>query len=284
MANEFPAIWFDTFLSPATAAPVDRELGFIQRHLPLAHYPRLLDVPCGIGRHAGPLAKLGYDVVGADRSESALASARRDYPEAEYRKADLFDLAALNTTFDAVLCLWHSFGYGNSDQNRRVLDDMRRIVRPGGRILLDLYNAEAAAQLPLVATETRGGRTVTTRRSWLGRRLRVELEYSESAGIDTHEWEVYTPSEITHLAREVNLSLVLCCAWFDEMIPPSADHLRMQLLLERSTDHQVLTQAVVKGVRSNEIVEAVRPAVRSYAAGCNSYRSSDVKVLDGPAA
>jgi SAM-dependent methyltransferase len=235
VANEFPAIWFDTFLSSGTETPVDRELDFIQRHLPLAQYPRLLDVPCGIGRHAGPLARLGYHVLGVDRSESALGTARRDHPEAEYRAADLFELPALNTTFDAVLCLWHSFGYGNSDENRQVLDDMRRIVRPGGRVLLDLYNAEAAAQLPLVARDNRGGRTVTTRRSWIGRRLRVELEYAGSVGIDTYEWEVYTPSEITHLAREVNLSTMLCCASFDETIPASADHLRMQLLLERSS-------------------------------------------------
>jgi SAM-dependent methyltransferase len=234
VANEFPAIWFDTFLSSGTETPVDRELDFIQRHLPLAQYPRLLDVPCGIGRHAGPLAKLGYHVIGADRSESALATARRIYPEAEYRKADLFELPALNTTFDAVLCLWHSFGYGNSDENRQVLDDMRRLVRPGGCILLDLYNGEAAAQLPLVARDNRGGRIVTTRRSWIGRRLRVELAYSGSVGIDIHEWEIYTPSEITHLAREVNLSTVLCCARFDETIAASADILRMQLLLERS--------------------------------------------------
>lgn len=234
MANEFPPIWFDTFLSPATAAPVDRELDFIRRHLPLAEYPRLLDVPCGIGRHAGPLAKLGYHVVGADRSATALATARRDHPEAEYREADLFALPALDTTFDAVLCLWHSFGYGTPDENRQVLADMRRIVRPGGRILLDLYNADAAMRLPLVASEDRGGRAVTTRRRWIGRRLRVEIEYSGSVGIDTHEWEVYTPSELTHLAREVKLSTVLRCAWFDETIPASADHLRMQLLLERS--------------------------------------------------
>ena len=234
MANEFPAIWFATYLSPATAAPVDRELDFIQRNLPVSLYPRLLDVPCGIGRHAGPLAKLGYHVVGVDRSERALTTARRDHPEAEYRNADLFELPVLDCTFDAVLCLWHSFGYGSSDQNRQVLGDMRRIVRPGGRVLLDLYNAEAAAQLPLVAREDRGERTVTTRRSWLGRRLRVELEYSDSPEIDAHEWELYTSSEITHLAREVDLSLVLCCAWFDETIPPSPDHLRMQVLFERS--------------------------------------------------
>jgi 2-polyprenyl-3-methyl-5-hydroxy-6-metoxy-1,4-benzoquinol methylase len=66
MANEFPPIWFDAFLSPGASASVNCELVFIQRHLPVTDYPRLLDIPCAIGRHAGPLAALGYDVVGGD--------------------------------------------------------------------------------------------------------------------------------------------------------------------------------------------------------------------------
>jgi hypothetical protein len=41
---------------------------------------------------------------------------------------------------------------------------------------------------------------------------------------------------------------------------------------------------VTIGMRHNEIVEAVRLAVQSYAAGENSYRSSVVTVLDGLAA
>lgn len=233
MANEFPPIWFETFLSPTNAACVDRELGFVQQHLPLTGYPRLLDIPCGIGRHSGPLAKLGYRVVGADRSEAALATARRLHPGVEFRRVDLFDLRAVDATFDAVLCLWQSFGYGSSAQNRRILNDMRRVLRPGGRILLDIYNAEAAARLPETETDRRGGRTVHTRRSWIGRRLRVELEYSDSRHVDTHEWEVYTPNGIAGLAESIGLSTIHCCAWFDADIPASAEHLRMQLLFER---------------------------------------------------
>lgn len=233
MANKFPRIWFDTFLSPGTAAGVDRELAFIQRYLPLAEYSRLLDIPCGIGRHAGPLAKLGYDVVGGDRSETALAMAKRQYPEVEFRQIDLFELSAVSRTFDAVLCLWQSFGYGSPDENQRVLAEMRGLVRPGGRILLDIYNADAAARLQSAATEERGGRVIRTRRSWNGRRLCVELEYSDSDEIDRHEWEVYTPSEIECIGAEIGLSAVVRCAWFDAEIPPSVDHLRMQLLFER---------------------------------------------------
>ena len=47
---------------------------------------------------------------------------------------------------------------------------------------------------------------------------------------------------------------------------------------------EILEWCNVDRMRHNEIVEAVRLAVQSYAAGENSYRSSNVKPLDGPAA
>lgn len=233
MANEFPEVWFETFLSPDNAAPVHHELKFIETYLPLPEFTRLVDVPCGIGRHAGPLAELGYHVVGIDRSAWALDAARAFYPELDFRCLDMFDLAALEETFDGLLCLWHSFGYGTSKQNVGLLTDMRAVLRPGGRLLMDIYNAEAAARLPRQEQGDRGGRSVTTRRTWSGSRLRVELEYSNSELRDVHEWELYTPDEFQEMAGGVGLNVVVSCAWFDPSIPPSPEHLRMQVLLER---------------------------------------------------
>lgn len=233
MANEFPAIWFETFLSPETAAPVHRELAFIRAHLPVSSFRRLLDVPCGIGRHGGPLVALGYDVLGIDRSRPALAVARATYPGIELLELDMFALGSLEEDFDGVLCLWQSFGYGDSDQNRALLRDMRALLRPGGRVLLDVYNADAVADLPSDETEIRHGRRIRTKRAREGRRLRVELEYSGSAERDVHDWEIYSPSDVDEMADSAGLDVVLRCSWFDPAIPPSREHLRMQFLLER---------------------------------------------------
>lgn len=233
MANEFPAIWFDTFLNPANTAPVDRELDFVRSYLPVSKYPGMLDVACGIGRHAGPLAALGYEVLGIDRSETALGIARRQYPDVAFRKLDIFELGSMTQTFDGVLSLWQSFGYGDSEQNRRVLLDIQHILRPGGRMVLDIYNADAVTLLPSRSTEERSGRTVRTRRTLAGRRCHVELEYSDSNETDRHEWEIYSRSEIEQLAIEVGLEVLVSCAWFNPALPPSKDHLRMQFLCER---------------------------------------------------
>ena len=181
MTNEFSTTWFETFLAPATAAPIDPELDFIRTHLPLNGFPRLLDVPCGIGRHAIPLARLGYNVLGIDRSEPALDVARRQgVSGATFRFLDMTDLASVPETFDGVLCLWSSFGYGTLEENQRLLGDMSGRLREGGRLLLDVYNADAIHRLPEAESAVRGDRTVTTRRELVDRRFRVHITYSDT--------------------------------------------------------------------------------------------------------
>jgi len=66
----------------------------------------------------------------------------------EFRELDLHDIGLIAERFDGVLCLLQSFGYGESDQNRALLAAMRHVLRPGGRILLDIYNADAVEDLP----------------------------------------------------------------------------------------------------------------------------------------
>jgi SAM-dependent methyltransferase len=234
MSNEFPSIWFETFLSPGNAAPVHRGLDFVQTHLPLPDFKRLLDVPCGIGRHSGPLSDLGYQVVGIDRSEDALTVAQAMYPAVEFRSLDMLRVTELGEGhFDGLLCLWQSFGFGDSAENQRVLTDFRRVLRPGGRLLMDIYNGEAVSHLPDESTEERNGRLVRTRRTRSSGRLRVEIEYAGSEVRDVHDWEIYGPSDFEEIADGAGLEVLLSCAWFDATVRPSQDHLRMQFLLER---------------------------------------------------
>ena len=234
MTNEFSTTWFETFLAPQTAAPIDPELDFIRTHLPLEGYPRLLDIPCGIGRHANPLARLGYDVLGIDRSEAALEIARRQEESgATFRCLDMSDLALVRETFDGVLCLWSSFGYGTLEENQRLLADMSGRLREGGRLLLDVYNADAIHQLPKSETAVRGSHTVTTRRELVDRRFRVHITYSGTQDEDSFDWLVYTPAQLRAAGLSAGLNPLFTCAWFNRDLPPSAEHLRMQMLFEK---------------------------------------------------
>ena len=100
----------------------------------------LIDVPCGFGRHSVPLAAAGFRVVGVDRSDRLLAEARRRMPEdgtLELRKADYRALPFDDESFDAALNLFSSLGYLGDEEDTGVLSEIRRVLRPGARLVVE---------------------------------------------------------------------------------------------------------------------------------------------------
>jgi ubiquinone/menaquinone biosynthesis C-methylase UbiE len=114
----------------------------------LAGYPDggdLLDVPCGFGRHSVPLARADYRVVGVDRSESLLAEARLRAGGERWPKlvwADYRELPFTDESFDAALNLFTSLGYLGDEQDTKVLGEIRRVLRPGGRLVVETMHRD----------------------------------------------------------------------------------------------------------------------------------------------
>jgi SAM-dependent methyltransferase len=102
---------------------------------------RVLDCACGIGTQAIGLAMRGYDVVGADLSPVAVARAG---VEASSRGVVLPSLAAdmralpfADSSFDVVLAADNALPHLlTSDDVLTALREMRRVLRPGGRLIL----------------------------------------------------------------------------------------------------------------------------------------------------
>lgn len=118
---------------------VDDMLALVAPHRPR----RLLDAPCGHGRHAVLLAARGIDVTGVELSDRFLALARRAATEANVDvalcRADLADLP-FRGGFDMAVSWYGSFGYHGDEEDRRVLAGYRRALEPGGVLVLDLQS------------------------------------------------------------------------------------------------------------------------------------------------
>jgi 2-polyprenyl-3-methyl-5-hydroxy-6-metoxy-1,4-benzoquinol methylase len=231
--HDFSPEWYSIFLNNIPATQTDSEVAFIARQFPLETHRRILDICCGPGRHANPLARLGYEVLGIDNNAAQIARAKADPPAtATFHTHDIRDLRSLGEEFDGVINMWASFGYFDDATNQRILGDIAAMLRPGGRVILDVYNRDHMRRLAASETAERSGVTVRTKRSWAGNRMRVVLTYGTGAG-DDFDWYVYTPSELAGACRRVGLEPVLMCAWFKEDLPAAAEHARMQLVLER---------------------------------------------------
>jgi SAM-dependent methyltransferase len=132
---------------PADAdASAEIDAAFIHKSLDLASGQTLLDVGCGDGRHAHAFAALGLDVTGLDNSmPQLLRAARRN--EASKFNFDILhgDMRTLprDRAYDVVTCLGSSFGYFDSDeQNRQCLQDMVELLKPGGKLALQVFNRD----------------------------------------------------------------------------------------------------------------------------------------------
>lgn len=111
---------------------------------------RVLDMPCGPGRHALAFAHRGMSVTGVDRTGAFLADAQRragqEKLSLEWVRADMREFQRPNT-FDLVVNLFTSFGYFKGpDDNRRVAERFFDNLRPGGRLLMDLMSKEILAR------------------------------------------------------------------------------------------------------------------------------------------
>jgi SAM-dependent methyltransferase len=107
---------------------------------------KLLDVPCGFGRHAIPLARAGYGVTGVDRSEALLAEARRrsggSGRQPKLVRADYRELPFGDASFDGAINLFTSLGYLGDEEDTRALAEIGRVLAPGARLVLELMHRD----------------------------------------------------------------------------------------------------------------------------------------------
>ena len=129
--------------------PPDRnrlEVDHLIRRLDIQKHESWLDVCCGYGRHAIPLAKAGMQVTGFDYTQYFLDKARRDSRKQgvriEWVRGDVREMD-FEPVFDAAINMFTSIGFFPTEQeNFEVVRRAAVALKPGGRFLLDTINRE----------------------------------------------------------------------------------------------------------------------------------------------
>lgn len=179
------AMFFDDLYGEVLAnqfapALTNQHAQIVKRLLGLRRGQRVLDVPCGQGRIAIPLAKLGMDVTGVDFSRPYLRRARRAAREAgvsvRWVCRDMRDID-FHEEFDAAFNWFGSFGYFSDRDNLAFARRVLGALRPGGRFLIEGFN-----------------------KTWL---LRHHLEQWEETHGDVHIANVWRWDERTNRMRDL---------------------------------------------------------------------------------
>jgi 2-polyprenyl-3-methyl-5-hydroxy-6-metoxy-1,4-benzoquinol methylase len=123
-------------LKERTLAEVDG----ILRILSLRSNKKILDCPCGYGRHSIELGKRGFEVVGSDINsihlQKAIDDAQVNSVKVTFRKESMLELKYMSE-FDAVINMFYSFGFFETDEkNEKVLINFFNALKPGGKFLM----------------------------------------------------------------------------------------------------------------------------------------------------
>jgi SAM-dependent methyltransferase len=147
---EWPVTFFDDdylkiYRTSFTAEKTAAEVEFIASALALPASAAVLDLACGLGRHAIGMAQRGFQMTGADFNprylEMAAAEALRAGVDVRWVPVDMRELPFAGE-FAGVYSFFTSFGYFSDAENEHVLGRIARGLKPGGRLLLDLANRE----------------------------------------------------------------------------------------------------------------------------------------------
>jgi len=197
-----------------------RELAYLCRALGLRAGARVVDAPCGIGRHALGLARAGCAVTAIDADPEAIAEARRTASHAaiDYRLADLAGPRILaDGRQDAIASLYSCIGHGNKPaRDLAILANFRAALAPGALLVVGLANRDVA----LAGGESEGefrhkGDTIRRRdrpdpkAGVLERHFTIV--FADGRGLELSEtWRYYAYGEMTAMLAKSGLELVAC--------------------------------------------------------------------------
>jgi ubiquinone/menaquinone biosynthesis C-methylase UbiE len=164
------------------------EVHFDRQVAALPPTAKILDVGCGIGHQMQGLRSKGFEVCGVEPSENMRKIARTRLPDAAVRDGSVLDLPFENETFDFVYVI-EVFRYLAHDDNLRGLQEVFRVLRPGGIFFGTFVNLFAMDGFK-VLEELR-----SLREKWTHQPRRCHVEFE-------------TPKSLERMLRSAGFSLV----------------------------------------------------------------------------
>ncbi|WP_310551381.1 class I SAM-dependent methyltransferase [Paenibacillus glufosinatiresistens] len=211
-----------------------REVETMIGWLDLPQGAKVLDLCCGMGRHSLALAEAGYEVTGVDLSEALLREARAQEgaDRVAWVRSDMRKLP-LGGGFDAVVNLFTSFGYFEEDaEHLKVLGEIRRMLKPGGRYIIDFLSPEYVAAHLVPHSVREDGETLIDERRRIGDGyVKKEITLTARAGGEPRHYlervKLYDLEKFSALIKEAGLVIDQVHGSYDEEEYRGAESPRM---------------------------------------------------------
>jgi len=216
-----------------TDAQTQLDLELLVETLEFGPDDRLLDIFCGYGRHALPLARMGARVIGVDISAEYVAELQREANVAKLSvtaiEGDFLTLTDADFgpagSFDAAYCLGNSFSFFAYGPMQAFLSRIAGLLKPGGRFLA---HTEMVAESVLPDYQARNWQPIgdaadpilflaENEYAPLESRIDSHLTYVHNGQTQTRTAQhyIYTLAELHRLLAGAGLSVVACYGTVD---------------------------------------------------------------------
>ncbi|MDO9376275.1 MAG: class I SAM-dependent methyltransferase [Ferruginibacter sp.] len=209
-------IWENAIPEEMTQTEVD----FLVSELNLQEGHRILDVPCGAGRHAILLAKRGFSVTGIDISKTFIdgLKARIHAEDLQIRAIEANILVTeIDQKFNAAICLGNSFGYFDFQGMKVFVQKVSNSLEPGAKFIIN-SGMLAESIFPNLAryaehkTYTVGNITMEIDNQYNADEgyLVSNLNYTKEGSTEEHRFKhyVFTLSEVKRLLKMYGMTVI----------------------------------------------------------------------------
>ena len=107
---------------------------------------QVYDLGCGPGQTTAFLHERGVNVRGLDFSAELLREARQRHPAIEFVAADMLSLPLADSSLAGVIAFYSIVHFSHAKLHR-ALDEMRRVLEPGGRVLLAFHIGDGSVHV-----------------------------------------------------------------------------------------------------------------------------------------
>lgn len=193
----------------------------------------ILELGCGTGGHAIPLARKGYQVSGIDISPAMIAQARQKAEDTSLKlDFQVMDLRSLNLdrTFDAGISMFAVIGYVTDTKDvLSTLRNVRRHLESNSLFVFDFWNGLAVLRiLPSVREKTvedKGLKIVRTAHPELDAvnhtcRVNYHMLVTQDDKLldeirETHTIRYFFPQEMAHYLEDAGFEALQICPFLD---------------------------------------------------------------------
>lgn len=174
---------------------------------------KILDMPCGIGRHSRILERKGFEVVGVDKTEDYVKDADERTDQAEIVRGDMKDFRR-EGEFDAVINWWNSFGYFEEKKDDvRMLENINASLVEEGVLLMDVWSKELTAKSNLDQRWNRQNELLhleehEIKEDW--KKVETTWIKVEEGKVREYTWEkrLYSAAELEQLLQKAGFSKI----------------------------------------------------------------------------